>query len=408
MPGHIIHCRAAARTDVASRFRHLLYAFVAAFLVSLLPAISSAQPSDIPPGAPDVAIPSLAEVEQAVRQAQREATPVAIEQADSMVRSAVAFSPADEATLAYHRGQVLELQGRALESAEHYQRALELDPSGRRARHARNRLRQVTRVELAAPEDSEIIMEFAELRASWQSAGSTATIERATALLDRVQSPWLKADILIWLGMSWHHGLHDAEKAWQWYRQAAEVTPLTRQQANSSLSGMVAVSAEAGRVFQTGRIVDAWVAAHPDVIPDLELTVIHEEYQDQLGNRVATQFSRVVLPLFLLTFLVTRSWRALRWRIVREWKPWGPLAFIAWIFGAAAVIGASWAPNNLYYLLVCIPAVSIVFIMSGAMARSMPRRTWLLVSVSLLSAMATLAALYTALYLVGGTALLGI
>jgi tetratricopeptide (TPR) repeat protein len=385
----------------------LLYAcwVVAALTLPCANALAQQPDSAVATQAP---VATMDELEQAVLRAQREASAETIALAEQLLERSSAQTPADQAQLAYFQGQVLELNGRAADAATHYQRSLELDPSGRRARHARNRLRQVSRVQLSDPQDAAIIMEFAELRAGWQTTGPEATIAQVTALLDRVHSPWLRADILIWLGMSWHHGLHDPEQAWQWYQQAAQVTPLTRQQANSALSGMVAVSAAAGRVFQTGQLVESWITAHPGVVPDLELTVIREEYQDQLGNRVATQFSRIVLPLFLLTFLATRSWRALRWQVVRQWKPWGQLAFIVWIFGGAAVIGATWAPANLTYMLACIPAVALIFVMTGAIARSIPRKRWLLACTSTLAALATLAALYTALSLVGGTALLGI
>jgi len=407
MTGLIHLCRAAVRPRTAGLFRTLVYAF-GVFAVLWVPSLGALAQQPAATVAQGAAAASLDDVEQAVLRAQREASAESIALAEQMLARVNPQTQADQAQLAYFQGQVLELNGRAADAAAHYQRSLELDPSGRRARHARNRMRQVSRVQLSDPQDAAIIMEFAELRAGWQTTGPEATIAQVTALLDRVHSPWLRADILIWLGMSWHHGLHDPEQAWQWYQQASEVTPLTRQQANSSLSGMVAVSAAAGRVFRTSQLVDSWITAHPGVIPDLELTVIREEYQDQLGNRVATQFSRIVLPLFLLTFLLTRSWRALRWQVVKEWKPWGQLAFIVWIFGGAAVIGATWAPANLTYLLACIPAVALIFVMSGAIARSIPRKRWLLACTSTLAALATLAALYTALSLVGGTALLGI
>ena len=407
MPGVTTLCRAAARSCTTAWMMQRLYAFGVALALCLPWANALAQQPDASVTAAS-AVASMDDLEQAVLRAQREASAETIALAERLLAQVNPQTPADQAQLAYFQGQVLELNGLAADAVTHYQRALELDPSGRRARHARNRLRQVSRVQLSDPQDSAIIMEFAELRAGWQTAGSDTTIAQVTALLDRVESPWLRADILIWLGMAWHHSLHDPEQAWQWYQQATQVTPLTRQQANSSLSGMVAVSAAAGRVFETGQLVDEWVATHPDIIPDLELTVIGEEYQDQLGNRVATQFSRIVLPLFLITFLATRSWRALRWQVLRQWKPWGQLAFIVWIFGGAAVIGATWAPANLTFMLACIPAVALIFVMSGAIARSVPRKPWLIACMAMLSALATLAALYTALSLVGGTALLGI
>jgi hypothetical protein len=372
---------------------------------------SAAAPADSPAraAAPDAQADSNG-IYEALLAAQRDPTEpnlVAVQQLLEQSRSR--FTEQDLPELIFFQARLDEFHDRFDDAERGYQRYLQASQGGRYLRIAHQRLRRLDSEEAASTGSDATSRLWEQFLASYVTLDSTAALEQALTLLEQAQNPILKADIQIWLAHEHHFTRDEPRQAWHYYHLAAQTPSLDSNRANAAISGLTTVSGRAGTLWKTYRFLDEWFAANPGVIVGIEEHTIREELADQLGNTLALRASFVLLPALMLWFLLRRGWRAFTPTALKQWRPWKPLGFIAWMFGASAVMGYVWQPANGVPILACAPAVMLVYLLTGAISRSGPPAGPRAASIlALLSVLSTLAAMYVALLLAGRTAFLGL
>lgn len=369
----------------------------------------SAEPT--PAGDLDTSIDALTQVaHDAIMAVQRQPSDDNLRAAAQAVDAlAGATTPERTTALLFLQARLAELNGDFDTAGTMYRAYVDADSGGRYGRLAYQRLRRLPARASARDPDDSLVREFELLLSGYGERGSDASVAMALQLLQHATNPLFRADLLIWLGHEHQFQRGEPALSWDYYQQASTIDGLDNRRANAAISAMATLSGAAGRIVTTRRQVNEWLAANPGVLDTVQTMTVVEELDDQFGNFVARWASWITLPLLVLMFVLRRGWRAFIADNRRQWQLARPLFFIAWMFAGAAAIAYFWHPANLVPIALCAPAVAVVHIVGGAIARSgPPLRAPLAVGLALLVSLSTLTAMYTMLALADRTAFLGL
>ncbi len=390
---------------------------LAYILPCLALAVATVASAQEPPSAPvtlagnDSAVDALSQrAHDALMAVQRQPSDANIRDAAQAVDALAAVTTPERTTaLLFFQARLAELSGDLETAGLKYRAYVDADSGGRYGRIAFQRLRRLPARASARDPDENLMREFELLLSGYAERGSDASVTMALQLLEQATNPLFRADLLIWLGHEHQFQRGEPAISWDYYQQASTIDGLDNRRANAAISAMATLSGAAVRIVATRRQINVWLASNPGVLDSVQEMTVIEELDDQFGNFAARWAAWLTLPLLTLTFVLRRGWRAFRADTRGSWSLTRPLFFIAWMFGVAAAIAYFWHPANLIPIAICAPAVALVHLVGGAIARSgPPLKVAPAIALSLLVALSTLTSMYTMLALADRTAFLGL
>jgi hypothetical protein len=305
----------------------------------------------------------------------------------------------------YQLGVAADSTGDHTAAIARYASAVQRDPGGGFARQAHRRLERLRAV---PDEDRAALAEMeALLRTDPSQADRSAVAAGMAALLVRARSPQLRGRLLRW---------QTEEALAQGHRDVAFQRALATAAEPGQAPLAVRVAFERALVAggdeqlpALAEAIETRMRADPALAETADLSRVLHEVADR-QRRMILKPVFICSALLLLAFSVwSRAWRALRIEVLRSWRPWRGLLFLAWAFGAAALLAGRFEPQMGLVVGACGVAVAPVQVLAGAIGQMRrPESTWLRLLLGLAITGSTLGACYVVLARTGRQALMGV
>lgn len=256
----------------------------------------------------------------------------------------------------YQRGVTLDEAGDYEAAWEHYRRAVDADPGARFARRARARMDAIRRI-TASP----VTEALDALRRDYASLTPTERHRRGQAIVDRAERPDDAYAARMWLAGELAFSGGAPESIVRLALEAARLPDRTPGELEIALVEAARGADTTTRRVEVLRAIGELQRQYPEA-PDSAFRIAREEARDGIGRDVA-------FPLSVVASLALVGLAAVRRRPGRFGRPfWKRAAFIAYFFGAGALLGENWEHGHAGAFLSAAPVMVVVHALSGLAA----------------------------------------
>lgn len=326
------------------------------------------------------------------------------------------------ARLWYWKGRLHERFGDVDVAVSAYQRSLALDASGRHARHAHNRARNLEAV-AAQGADNVRRRAFQQILTSLVRGETTGNDDDAVladmaarrteieALLV-TDDALLRVDLRTWLA-SEARSRGAIRAGWEQYTLILQEPDLPLHLYQQALDGILDTCGPAWRIFASMDIVDAFLAAHGDSISQGVKDRMRDELVDRAQREVAGAISWIGLVAFAVVLGWRRAWRGFSTIFApptRRIALYNGLVFV-WMFGFTAAMHQLYSLEPAWWIGVlglCPAIVQGLALLVWRADPEHPPRGWRAWVVGLATAGATFGAIYLPLHAIHRESLLGL